>query len=59
MLKRINFSFFLQQESKKYLIDGYQLLKYEPKILPEGKIAQHAEKNLEEITKLLKRFHVK
>ncbi|XP_003693098.2 SET domain-containing protein SmydA-8-like isoform X1 [Apis florea] len=49
----------LMQESKKYLIDGYQLLKYEPKILPEGKIAQHAEKNLEEITKLLKRFHVK
>lgn len=49
----------LLQESKKYLIDGYQLLKYEPKILPEGKIAQHAEKNLEEITKLLKQFHMK
>ncbi|XP_048269621.1 uncharacterized protein LOC125386704 [Bombus terrestris] len=48
----------LLQESKKYLVDGYQLLKYEPKVLPEGKIAQHAEQNLHEINKLLKRFNV-
>ena len=56
--KYLKVCFFLQQESKKYLVDGYQLLKYEPKVLPEGKIAQHAEQNLHEINKLLKRFNV-
>ncbi|XP_015588876.1 protein msta [Cephus cinctus] len=33
-------------ESKKALSEAYELLKHEPEILPEGKIAAHARKNL-------------
>nr|XP_012144345.1 PREDICTED: uncharacterized protein LOC100876879 isoform X3 [Megachile rotundata] len=45
-------------ESKKCLIDAYELLKYEPKVLPEGKIAGTAKKNLQKINEVLKQFNV-
>ncbi|XP_017885762.1 SET domain-containing protein SmydA-8-like isoform X2 [Ceratina calcarata] len=43
-------------ESKRALADAYQLLKYEPRCLPEGKIAYQAERNLREMNSLLKRL---
>lgn len=43
-------------ESKKALTDAYQLLRYEPRCLPEGKIARQAEMNLREINGLLGRL---
>lgn len=44
------------QESKKCLLDSRDLLKYEPEVLPEGKIALAAEKNLKDINEFVKQF---
>ncbi|OAD55799.1 Protein msta, isoform A, partial [Eufriesea mexicana] len=49
-------SMLLLQESRKYLIDAYQLLKYEPTILPEGKIARYVEKILFSTNMLLEQI---
>ncbi|CAL7948726.1 unnamed protein product [Xylocopa violacea] len=45
-------------ESKKCLLSAHQLLRYEPKVLPEGFVVQQAEKNLQQMNKLLKQFNV-
>ncbi|XP_058801221.1 SET domain-containing protein SmydA-8-like isoform X2 [Phymastichus coffea] len=42
------------QESKRLLEEAYQLLKYEPDVLPEGKIAKTAKMNLMEMELLIK-----
>ncbi|XP_015513089.2 SET domain-containing protein SmydA-8-like [Neodiprion lecontei] len=44
-------------ESKRILAESYELLKYEPEALPEGKIAVQAHKNLQDIETILKVMH--
>ncbi|XP_076234088.1 SET domain-containing protein SmydA-8 isoform X2 [Calliopsis andreniformis] len=46
-------------EAKKCLVEAYQLLKQEPKVLPEGKIADKAKQNLQEVDGILKRLNSK
>ncbi|XP_014230172.1 uncharacterized protein LOC106654698 [Trichogramma pretiosum] len=46
----------LLKESKRSLDAAYELLKYEPDCLPEGKIAMAARKNLEELERVITRF---
>ena len=41
------------QESKKYLEETIFCLKYEPDVLPEGRIVRQAEKNLIDLETLL------
>ncbi|OXU17269.1 hypothetical protein TSAR_015909 [Trichomalopsis sarcophagae] len=44
------------RESKRLLNEAYQLLKYEPELLPEGIIAKTAKKNLREMDMILKQL---
>nr|CAD7257054.1 unnamed protein product [Timema shepardi] len=46
------------QESKRLLTDAAFLLQYEPEVLPEGKMAVQARKNLEDLNILLQNIHV-
>ncbi|KZC09337.1 PREDICTED: protein msta, isoform A-like [Dufourea novaeangliae] len=48
----------LLKESKKCLIESYQLLRYEPKVLPEGKIAEQAKLNLQRTNDILKHLNI-
>ncbi|XP_066602946.1 SET domain-containing protein SmydA-8-like [Prorops nasuta] len=41
-------------ESRKFLAEAYELLRYEPEILPEGQVAIHAKNNLQQIDVLIK-----
>lgn len=45
------------QESKKYLQEALEQLKFEPEELPEGKVYVQAVKNLEEIDVILRTVH--
>nr|CAD7397271.1 unnamed protein product [Timema cristinae] len=45
-------------ESKRLLTDAAFLLQYEPEVLPEGKMAAQARKNLEDLNILLQNIHV-
>ncbi|XP_060522819.1 SET domain-containing protein SmydA-8-like isoform X2 [Cylas formicarius] len=45
---------YFVQESKKILEESLDLLRHEPKALPEGIIYQHAEENLKQIDSLLR-----
>ncbi|XP_029037775.1 SET domain-containing protein SmydA-8-like isoform X2 [Osmia bicornis bicornis] len=45
-------------ESKKCLISAHELLRYEPEVLPEGKIAVKAKENLQQINDILQRFKI-
>nr|CAD7441360.1 unnamed protein product [Timema bartmani] len=45
-------------ESKRLLTDAAFLLQYEPEVLPEGKMAVQARKNLEDLNVLLQNIHV-
>ncbi|XP_011500086.1 PREDICTED: protein msta, isoform A [Ceratosolen solmsi marchali] len=49
--------FDILQESKKFLNDAYYLLKYEPDILPEGKIAKIARKNLHNMEQIIQKLY--
>ncbi|XP_076664706.1 SET domain-containing protein SmydA-8 isoform X2 [Andrena cerasifolii] len=44
-------------ESKKCLIEAYRLLKYEPEVLLEGKVARRAKQNLKNFNEILKRLN--
>ncbi|XP_076161461.1 uncharacterized protein LOC143143730 isoform X2 [Ptiloglossa arizonensis] len=46
-------------ESKKCSVEAYRLLKFEPTVLPEGKIALQAKENLQKTNKILKHFNLK
>ncbi|XP_076299374.1 SET domain-containing protein SmydA-8 [Lasioglossum baleicum] len=50
---------FLLTESKKCLLRSYELLKYEPQVLPEGKIAYQSKHNLQKTNEILKYFNIK
>lgn len=44
------------QESRRLLQEAYYLLKYEPDLLPEGKIAKTAKRNLMEMDMIIKKL---
>ncbi|XP_076222065.1 SET domain-containing protein SmydA-8 isoform X2 [Nomia melanderi] len=48
----------LLMESKKCLLESYQLLKYEPKVLPEGKLAEQAKQNIQKTNEILKHLNI-
>ncbi|XP_043251996.1 SET domain-containing protein SmydA-8-like isoform X3 [Colletes gigas] len=48
----------LLRESKKCLVEAYNLLKLEPTVLPEGKIAHQAKENLQKTTDILKHLKI-
>nr|XP_033322218.1 uncharacterized protein LOC117218155 isoform X2 [Megalopta genalis] len=49
----------LLMESKKCLLESYELLKYEPKVLPEGMIAHQINFNLQKMNAVLEHLNIK
>ena len=53
-----NYKLMFVQESKQYLEKAKDLLKYEPEVLPEGRIAKQADINLKDLETVVKGIHM-